>query len=417
MNDVLPDEVRYWRNIETVSKRIFESYGFLEIRTPILEETQLFSRGIGEDTQVVQKEMYTFEDKGGDRVTMRPEATAGVVRAYLEHSLYAQDAVSKLYSLGPMFRYERPQKGRLRQFHQIDVEILGVDTPYADAEVVIMLDRLVRALGIQDYQLEVNTLGTLEERKPYLNKLVQYLSNVESSFCEDCQVRLKKNPQRIFDCKNKHCQSLCDRAPLLINDMSSDSLNHFSSFKKYLDEAGVVYQENPRIVRGLDYYEKTAFEFSSSQLGSQSAFAGGGRYNRLVQELGGPDTPGVGFAIGCERLVLLLKEADKKKQPETKFDGIYFAAMSDAGFEKCHTLMQKLRDVSVKSDMDYTLKSLKAQLRRANKLHYKSVAILGEEELLKGVVTLKSFETGEQKEITFDDLVKHVDEPGQKLVP
>lgn len=396
MNDILPDEVLLWRFIEETARDVFECYGFSEIRVPLLEEAPLFSRSIGEATEVVQKEMYTFKDKGDDLITLRPEGTAGVVRAYIQHSLQTADAVTKLYYTGPMFRYERPQKGRLRQFHQIGAELFGVDSWVADAEVVVMLDRLIKKLGITNYDLQINTLGTIEERKPYLIKLVTYFTGFEDKFCKDCHVRLEKNPRRIFDCKNEPCKTICQDAPLLLNELSDESSANFESFKKYLTEANVEFMVNPHIVRGLDYYEKTAFEFVSGELGSQSAFAGGGRYNRLVKELGGPDVPAVGFALGCERLVLLLKN---KTSSSKNLEGVYLIPFQSDCWDKCHKILFELRDQGIKSEMDYELKSVKSQMRRANKLGFKYVAFMGENEIKKGAVTLKDLQTGDQTEV------------------
>jgi len=408
MNDILPDEVGLWQWMEETTRKIFESYGFSEIRVPIMEDTSLFSRGIGENSQVVQKEMYTFDDKGGDSVTLRPEGTASVVRAYLQHSLAAQDAITKLYYSGPMFRYERPQKGRLRQFHQIGAEIIGVDTPLADAEVVIMLDRWVRALGIQDYQLEVNSIGRIEERKQYIDKLVAYFSPYKNDLSDNDKKRLDKNPLRMFDSKDEKCRQLCQDAPKILEELSPESQADFEQFQKYLDEAQVSYEVNPFIVRGLDYYEKTAFEFVSPLLGAQDAFAGGGRYNHLVKELGGGDVPAVGFAIGCERVILLLQETQGERTVQFKQEGIYFAPMNELCFAKCRELLQNVRDEGMPGEMAYQITSLKSQMRRANKLNYQYVGIMGDDELAKGLITLKNLQSGEQKQVSLQDLIQNL---------
>lgn len=396
MNDILPDEAPVWQFIEKTAREVFECYGFSEIRVPLLEDASLFSRSIGEATEVVQKEMYTFKDKGDDLITLRPEGTAGVARSYVQHSLQTADAITKLYYRGPMFRYERPQKGRLRQFHQIGAELFGVDSPVADAEVVILLDRFIKKLGITNYDLQINSLGAIEERKPYLKKLVSYFTGFKDKLCKDCHVRLEKNPQRIFDCKNEPCKTICQDAPLLLNELSVESSANFESFKKYLSEADVEFTVNPHIVRGLDYYEKTAFEFVSSELGSQSAFAGGGRYNRLVNELGGPDVPAVGFALGCERLVLLLKN---KVLVSKNLEGVYLIPFQQDCWDKFHKILFDLRDKGIKSEMDYELKSVKSQMRRANKLGFKYAVFMGENEIKKGIVTLKDLQTGDQTEV------------------
>lgn len=406
MNDILPVDASLWQRLENTAREVFEAYGFKEIRTPLLEETALFSRGVGEGTQVVKKEMYTFLDKGGDSVTLRPEGTASVVRSYLQNSLSAADAITKLYYLGPMFRYERPQKGRMRQFHQIGVETLGIDSPLADAEVVILLDRLVKKLGIQNYQVQVNSLGTAGERQEYLKILTRFLESKKKNVCPDCQERIATNPLRVMDCKEEVCQKQFKDAPLMLDHLSETSKAEFELFQKTLEQAAVEFIVNPRIVRGLDYYEKTAFEFTSSELGSQSAFAGGGRYNNLVQELGGDSVPGVGWALGCERLVMLMQIEQEKNPVPKELSGIYFVAMGETCFGKARELLQKLRDAGVKAEMDYSSKSFKSQMRRADKLGFKYAAILGENELTKNVVMLKDLGTGEQKEVGINDLIR-----------
>ncbi|MBU0507045.1 MAG: histidine--tRNA ligase [bacterium] len=404
MADILPEDIGFWHVLEKTARTLFETYGFEEIRTPIVEDTRLFQRGIGENSQVVQKEMYTFDDKGGDSVTMRPEGTASVMRAYLQHSLMAKDAITKLYYMGPMFRYERPQKGRLRQFHQIGVELMGIDSPLADAEVVIMMDRLIRTLGISHYRLEINSLGTLEERKPYLECLVKHFTRFTDKLCDDCKKRLEKNPLRILDCKEETCIKLADEAPTIFDALTEQTKEEFDKFKKLLDEAGVVYMVNPRIVRGLDYYEKTAFEFVSDKLGSQSAFSAGGRYNRLALELGGKEVPSVGFSIGCERIIMLMKEQEFETTMQAELKGVYLAPLDEASFDVCQGLLQNLRDEGVRAEMDYQKKSMKAQMRRANKLDFRYVVIMGEVERQKGIVTLKDLENGEQEEVKIEDL-------------
>lgn len=406
MQDITSQQMAFWHKMETTAREVFGAYGFSEIRTPLLEDTQLFARGIGEETQVVSKEMYTFEDRGGDSVTLRPEGTAGVVRAFVQHSFHAKDAISKLYYMGPMFRYERPQKGRLRQFHQIGAELMGVDTPLADAEVVILLDRWVQKLGVGDYRLEVNSLGTPEERESYLEKLVSYFKEHATELGADDQERLTKNPLRILDSKDPKAIALREKAPRLLESLGDESKAEFDSFLSTLKEAGVNYHINPFIVRGLDYYQKTTFEFISDALGSQSAFAGGGRYNQLVEELGGPLTPCVGFAAGCERLVMLMEE--HSQQTESFKPGAYFIPMTEAAFEKCRSLMQIVRDAGVCGEMDYYLKSMKSQMRRANKLKYQFAVILGDDELAAEQVMVKNLEDGQQKAVAWSDLVAAV---------
>ncbi|MCP5464335.1 MAG: histidine--tRNA ligase [Deltaproteobacteria bacterium] len=403
MSDILPDEIPYWQKIEEATKEVFGRYGFSEIRTPLLEDTALFARGIGEGTQVVQKEMYTFEDRGGDMVTLRPEGTASVVRSYIQNSLYAKDAITKLYYKGPMFRYERPQKGRLRQFHQIGAELMGVDSPLADAELVIMLARWVQCLGLKDVVLQVNSLGTVAERAAYLQDLTKQLEAKRDELCEECQERITKNHLRVFDCKNRSCQALCKGFPKLLDSLGEESKAEFNVFCDTLKEAKVEFSINPLIVRGLDYYEKTAFEFTCDALGSQNAFVGGGRYNNLVEELGGPATPAVGFGIGCERVVLIM-QAQKAEQDASFQDGIYLIGLDENSFTLCRRLLQDLRDQGVFAEMDYNVKSMKSQMRRANKLRFKYAGIVGEEECKNNTVLLKNLESGEQEAVNVGDL-------------
>lgn len=405
MNDILFDDMMYWHKLERVCHDVFARYGFSEIRTPLLEETGLFQRGIGEGSQVVQKEMYTFEDKGGDSVTLRPEGTASVVRAFVQHAMHAQESIRKLYYMGSMFRYERPQKGRLRQFHQIGAETLGVDSPLADAEVVIMMDRIWQELGLQNYELQINSIGTFDERQQYLQELKKYFEPHLSSLAEDDQKRFDSNTLRLLDSKDEKCIELAKGAPMILDHLTDQSRDEFETFKKMLNDAGVKFVVNPKIVRGLDYYEKTAFEFVSSALGSQSAFAGGGRYNRLVQELGGPEIPAVGFAMGCERVVMLMQDLPKGEQ---QLSGVFVAAMSETSFLAGRQLLQALRDGGLVAEMGYESKSLKAQMRRANKLGCQFVVILGDDEVQNKTASLKDFSDGSQTEVSQEQLVAEI---------
>jgi len=399
MKDILPAEVSLWQRVERVARDYFHRYFYQEIRTPIMEPTSLFARGIGENTGVVQKEMYTFMDKGNESVTLRPEGTASVVRSFLEHHLSKEDPIAKLYYMGPMFRYERPQKGRFRQFHQLGVELLGTSSALADAEVITMLDGLVRALGISSFTLQINSLGCGVCRQPFEEKLVNFLNAKKENLCVECQGRIERNPLRVFDCKKESCRSLLVDAPLLIDHLCEGCKTHFDLVEGGLKGAKVPYEVNPRIARGLDYYQRTAFELVSSGLGAQNSFAGGGRYDGLVQELGGPATPGVGFAIGLERLILLMpqiKEVEGKK--------LYLAFADGVGHCKAIALVHELRQAGVVCEMDYEARSLKSQMRRADKLGVTHVVILGEQEVQKGSVQLKTFATKEQVEVSFENL-------------
>lgn len=407
MNDILPAEAVLWQKLETVSRDVLSRYGYGEIRTPLLEDTSLFSRGIGTDTQVVQKEMYTFADRSGDSITLRPEGTASVVRAYVQHALKAQEDICKLYYMGPMFRHERPQKGRLRQFHQIGVEIFGTDSPHADAEIVTVTDRIAKGVGLGGYTIYVNSLGTHEERRVYLGVLKGYFIQNKTGLCAECQKRLETNPLRILDCKNEACQKLGDHAPKITDHLGEESRKHFSLFQQDLKSHGIEFQVNPRIVRGLDYYERTTFEFVSDKLGSQSAFAGGGRYNQLVQELGGDATSAVGVALGCERLILLMQEALAENQSPT-LSGVYFVSFDEISQAKARELLQKVRDAGFRAEAAYESKSLKSQMRRANKLGYRYAALLGGDEMARQEVTLKDLSSGEQRAIGFDQIVANL---------
>lgn len=407
MNDILPTEAVLWQKLEAVSRGILNCYGYGEIRTPLLEDTALFSRGIGTDTQVVQKEMYTFDDRSGESITLRPEGTASVVRAYVQHALKAQEEICKLYYLGPMFRHERPQKGRLRQFHQIGVEIFGTDSPHADAEIVTVTDRIAKGVGLSGYTIYVNSLGTREERRAYLEILKTYFIQNQMGLCAECQKRLETNPLRILDCKNEACRKSSDQAPKITDHLGEESQKHFATFQQDLKNHDIEFSVNPRIVRGLDYYERTTFEFVSDKLGSQSAFAGGGRYNQLVEELGGDATSAVGLAMGCERLILLMQEA-LSQNPNPTLSGVYFVSFDEPSQVKARELLQKVRDAGVRAEAAYESKSLKSQMRRANKLGYRYAALLGGDEMARQEVTLKDLSSSEQKAISFESLTTHL---------
>ena len=401
-HDILPSDVNLWQKIELAAHAVLSCYGFSEIRTPVLESTELFSRGVGEGTQVVQKEMYTFNDRSNESLTLRPEGTAGVVRAYIEHSMFAGEAVTKLYYSGPMFRYERPQKGRLREFHQFGVEVLGSDSVLSDVESIIVADRIFKSLGIKDYDLRLNNIGTLAERANYLTAVKSYFWEFRESLCADCKVRLEANPLRIFDCKVESCRVHFKKAPSILNFLTEETSKEFEILKSELKAANVNFTVDDKIVRGLDYYEKTAFEFVSSELGSQSTFAAGGRYNRLVEELGGPKTPSVGFAIGMERLVLILKAQNTEVLKRQK--GVCVIALGAEAFSLSRKLAQDLRDSGVIVSSEYQERSFKAQMRRADKSNLSHALILGENEVKAGQIILKSLETGEQELVEFKEL-------------
>ncbi len=399
-NDILPSEIGKWQFVEKTAREVFENFGFAEIRIPILERTELFARGIGEATDIVEKEMYTFMDKGGGSLTLRPEATASMARAYLEHKLYTFDPVAKLYCIGPMFRYERPQKGRYRQFYQIDAEVFGVGNPVVDAEVIVMLVHFLRRVGLEKLELQINSLGCRDCRPRYREGLKAYLKEKSFQLCEDCQRRLQANPLRIFDCKVQTCQEAIADAPKVSDFICVECQSHFGRVKGYLSTAELDYVLNPRMVRGLDYYTRTAFEVVSYDLGAQNAVTGGGRYDNLFQEIGGLDIPGIGFAIGMERLVSLLsKDKDFVLHPH-----LFIAAPGKGADEGAYRLANQLHLEGIRAEFDYEGKSLKSQMRRADKLKARYVLILGEEELKKGRAVLRNMADQSQEEIPLDNL-------------
>ena len=400
-NDILPSEIGKWQFVEKTVREVFEGFGFSEIRIPILERTELFSRGIGDATDIVEKEMYTFTDKGGSSLTLRPEATASMARAYLEHKLYAFDPVAKLYCIGPMFRYERPQKGRYRQFYQIDAEVFGVGNPVVDAEVIVMLIHFLRRVGLEKLELQINSLGCRDCRPQYRDRLKDYLTKKSFQLCEDCQRRLQTNPLRIFDCKGTTCQEAITDAPKVTDFICGGCQEHFEKVREYLSMAGLDYVLNPRMVRGLDYYTRTAFEVVSYDLGSQNAVTGGGRYDNLFQEIGDLDIPGIGFAIGMERLISLLP----KGQEFVQYPQLFIAAPNRETYEEAYRLASQLHLGGIRAEFDYEGKSLKSQMRRADKLKARFVLILGEEELKKGRAVLRNMWNQSQEEIPIDNLM------------
>lgn len=396
-NDILPGEVRKWQHVEKTARRVFEAYGFSEIRVPVLEKTELFSRSIGDATDIVEKEMYSFTDKGGNGITLRPEGTAGVIRAFIEHKLHTVDSVTKLYYMGQMFRYERPQKGRYRQFHQIGVEVAGVSDPKVDAQVLTMLCHFFAELGLMEPRLQINSLGCHECRPEYRRKLRQFLSDRLESLCDDCKRRYETNPLRALDCKSPGCREATLGAPSVLDHLCAGCEDHFSRTKKYLDAAGTGYDINPRMVRGLDYYTRTTFELVTGMLGSQSAVAAGGRYDRLIEELGGPPLPGIGFALGVERVVLLLDGEGLESRPD-----LFIAYHGEAAGDAAFLLMCRLQRMGFSVELDYEGKSLKSQMRRADKFRARYSLIIGEDELAKGKAALKEMDRGVQTEVPID---------------
>lgn len=401
-NDCLPADIKFWQKIENKLKQILASYSFSEIRTPIVEQTVLFSRAIGEVTDVVEKEMYSFDDRDGDSLTLRPENTAGCARAGIEHGLlYNQQ--QRLWYLGPMFRYERPQKGRYRQFHQLGAEVFGLAGPDIDAELIIMTARWWRELGIAKHvSLELNSIGSIEARVKYRQALVAFLQQYEDILDEDCRRRLSTNPLRILDSKNLNVQKLLNNAPLLADYLDDDSKQHFIGLRKLLDTVGVQYRINQRLVRGLDYYNRTVFEWVTDVLGAQGTICAGGRYDGLVEQLGGKTTSAVGFAMGMERMVLLVREINPDFVAECSLVDVYLVACGEASQQAILVLAEKIRDQlpALKLMTHHGGGNFKKQLARANKSQAKIALILGEDEYKSGEVTIKDLRTCEQKKFS-----------------
>ena len=401
MKDRYFEDAKKYDFIVKTAKDIFEKYGYERIITPILEETELFRRGVGDETDVVSKEMYDFKDKGNRDVTMRPEGTAGVVRAYLEAGLHKSDPIVKWYYNGPMYRYEAPQKGRFREFHQMGTEMFGVRNPLLDAEIIKMGCEFLERLGIKDLVVEINSLGNIESRKKYIEDLKQFMFERLDKLSEDSKKRYKKNPLRALDSKDKGDQEQFINAPKLYDYLDEESKEYFENTKKILAQLGVNYVVNDKLVRGLDYYSDTVFEIKSDKLGSQATVLGGGRYDRLLEILGNAKVPAIGFAAGMERIAMLMDESLIENKEEKIFV-IHFDDTQDY-FVK---IISKLRENGIKINFDYNPKSFGAQMKKANKINAEYVLILGEEEQSKNVITMKKFSTGEQKEYTFEEILE-----------
>jgi len=400
--DILPEDTGKWQFVEEQARRIFAAFGCREIRVPILEKTDLFARGIGEATDIVEKEMYTFRDRGDDCLTLRPEATASIIRAYLEHHLYAADPVARLYTIGPMFRRERPQKGRYRQFHQIDVEMLGYDDPRIDAELILMLIHFLKEVGMKEPQLEVNSLGCTACRPAYRTAILQFLAGKENELCDDCRRRLGTNPLRVFDCKQEGCREIIAKAPGIQDFLCTACHEHFAGVLRSLSIFSLPCRVNPRMVRGLDYYTRTTFEVTTDYLGAQNAVVGGGRYDGLIQDLGGPDIPGIGFAIGFERL-LALTSLSRHDELLPRPD-IFIAALGIEAQTLAYKMCNQLRLQGRQAEMDYHARGLKSQMKRADKLKCRKVLMIGDRELVSRQAELRDMVTGEQIKVNLADL-------------
>jgi histidyl-tRNA synthetase len=404
--DILPGEVEKWQIIEEKAKEVCARFNYKEIRTPMFEHTDLFQRGVGDSTDIVQKEMYTFTDRGDRSLTLRPEGTASVARSYVENKMFgfAQQPV-KLYYIGQMFRYERPQAGRYRQFVQFGVEAMGSSDPTIDAEVMGLAMTVYQELGLKKLRLVLNTLGDSESRKTHKEALIDHFEPRIEEFCSDCQNRLKKNPLRILDCKKDRDHELMKNAPSILEHLNEESKAYFEQVKASLTEMGIEYVIDPTLVRGLDYYNHTAFEIMSEAdgFGAITTLSGGGRYNGLVEDLGGPSTPSIGFAMSLERLLLALEAEGISLETEEDLD-CYLVTLGDEAKLKSVSILNQLRSAGIRSDKDYLDKKMKAQFKAADRLKSKFVAILGEEELQNGIVAVKNMETGEQKEVSIENL-------------
>ncbi|AIQ31867.1 MULTISPECIES: histidine--tRNA ligase [unclassified Paenibacillus] len=401
--DVLPGAVEKWQYVEGKARDLCRRFNYREIRTPLFEHTGLFERGVGETTDIVEGEMYTFKDKGDRDLALRPEGTAGVVRAYVQNKLYGEPDVSKLYYIGPMFRYERPQAGRYRQFHQFGIEAFGAVDPAIDAEVISLGYQFYLDLGLKDVRVELNSVGNAPSRAAYREKLLDFLRPMRESLCSDCQRRMERNPLRVLDCKVD--QDKFGGAPSILDSLDEECTEHFAKVKGHLDVMGVEYSINPRLVRGLDYYTHTAFEYKAAGIGSIDTVGGGGRYNGLVEEIGGPDQPGIGFGIGLERILLILENQGVELEAVKPLD-VYFVALGEAADLEITKQLFHLRSLGFSAERDYLGRKMKAQMKSADRMSARYTAILGEDELNSGVIALKSMETGEQRTVKLEELAQ-----------
>ena len=403
--DILPDTVGEWIYVEQKIRELCDRYGYQEIRTPMFEHTELFHRGIGEGTDVVDKEMYTFTDRGQRSITLRPENTASAVRAYLQNKLYGENSLTKLFYIGSMFRYDRPQAGRMREFHQFGIEALGEENPAVDAEVIMLAMDFLTSLGLKDLKLSLNSVGCPKCRPIYRKVLQDYFRDKLDTLCDDCKDRFERSPLRILDCKTDADKPFMPAAPKITDCLCDECKDHFHKVQEYLTQAGVEFELDPRLVRGLDYYTKTAFEIKYAPLGAQSAIAGGGRYDGLIEEIGGKPTPAVGFASGLERVLLALEK--QELLPEmTKTADAFVVALGESASGPAFKLLTKLRQAGLKANMDYAGRSMKAQMKQANKAKARFALIIGEDEVKESCVMLKDMEKSEQQKVSFDTIIE-----------
>ena len=408
--DLLPEESRRWQKLESIFRKKCETYRYGEIRLPIFEHTELFLRGIGETTDVVGKEMYTFEDRAGRSITLRPEYTASVVRAYLENKLYGlPDQPVKLCFFGPMFRYDKPQAGRLRQFHQIDIEVIGSANASSDAEIITFAHEFLSELGLSDLKLYINSVGCPKCRPAYQEKLKEYFRAKEDQLCEDCVDRLDRNPLRLLDCKEESCQVAGKDAPSLADYLCEECEVHFGELKELLEAVHIPFEVNPRLVRGLDYYTKTAFEIQYPHLGAQSAVCGGGRYDGLVEQCGGDPTPAVGFAMGMERILIALDQQNLLPVDEDNVT-VFVMPLGEKARVKCFELLQKIRKAGISADMDLMARGVKGQMKQANRFGARWALLLGDDELAQGMITCKDMIQGEQQVLPIGQFEKWLED-------
>lgn len=405
--DVLPAQIHKWHFVERAFADICEKYGFKEIRTPVFEHTELFARGVGDTTDIVQKEMYTFQDYGKRSITLKPEGTSPVARAFVEHKAYADVQPSKYYYNTPCFRYEKPQSGRLRAFHQFGIEVFGTNDMIADAEVICLGHDFLQSLGIKNVELQINSVGCPECRQAHRKALRDFLRPKYDELCDTCKDRYERNPLRIMDCKSEICQELVKGAPLMIDFLCDDCRKAFEDLKQNLTSMGIAFTVNPGIVRGLDYYTKTAFEFVTTSIGAQGTVCGGGRYDHLMEELGGPPIPGVGFGLGIERLLLTM-EANDIQIPEPDAVDAFIAVMGDEAKAFGLKLLRQLRQEGLRAEMDSMARNIKGQFKYANRIGAKKTIVIGENELAEQKVAVKDMETSTQTQVAMDDIIKEL---------
>ena len=408
MHDILPQEIKRWHFVEDIFCNLARLYGYEEIRTPALEPVELFVRTIGSDTDIVEKEMYAFEDKGGAYLALRPEGPASVIRAYLQHNMGESQATTKVYYLGPMFRRERPAKGRFRQFYQAGAELIGVEEPTADAEIIDMAVQFVQSIGIKDVNVQLNSLGDKDTRPAYRASLIEYFKNFEDRLCTDCKRRLEQNPLRILDCKQSGCIEVGLKAPEVLAYLSEEAKRHFDEVRRLLDKNQISYEVDTKMVRGLDYYTRSIFEIQghAEALGSQATIVGGGRYNDLVEQLGGRKTPTVGFAFGIERLILMLKDDVIAKSAPI----MYVAGVGNGGSDRAWEVSRKIRHMGHRVEVSYKEGSLRSQLKRANRVGADFAIITGEEEAGRSAVTLRDMKDGTQEEVKLENLLQKIED-------